>query len=102
MAYQSNYASAMQEAMEAIARAASTAGVSMKEAAAALQSLSIISDNANLARLITENGKKQSQEYREVIAPQKTKAETKNPYLADFEIPHYDFEDMNIKDLIDF
>jgi hypothetical protein len=53
-------------------------------------------------RQITENEKKQSQEYHEVIAPQKTKAETPNPYLADFEIPHYDFEDMNIKDLIDF
>ena len=102
MAYQSNYASAMQEVMETIARTASLAGVSMQEAAAALQSLSAIGVNANLARSIIEIGKEQSQEYREVIAHQKTKAETKNPYLADFEIPHYDFEDMNIKDLIDF
>ena len=72
----------------------------MAEAVAAFQNIYAIGDNAK--KLITENEKKQNQEYRDAIAPQKTKAETKNPYLKDFEIPHYDFEDMDIKDLIDF
>lgn len=30
------------------------------------------------------------------------KQEKKNPYLDDFEIPHYEFEDIDIKNLIDF
>lgn len=98
MAYQSNYANAMQKAADAIRRAASNVGVSMAEAVAALQNIYAIGE----IQLITENEKEQSQEYCEAITPQKTKAETKNPYLKDFEIPHYDFEDMDIKDLIDF
>jgi hypothetical protein len=98
----SNYANTMQEAMETIARTASMAGVSMQEAAAAFQNLYAIGGNAKPIQLITESEKKQSQEYREAIAPQQTKAETKNPYLEGFDIPHYDFEDMDIKDLIDF
>ena len=84
--------------MEAIARTAALVGVSMKDAVAAFQNIYAIGE----IQPITENEKKQSQEYREAIMLQKPKAETKNPYLTDFEIPHYDFEDMNIKDLIDF
>lgn len=98
----SNYANTMQEAIETMAKTASMAGVSMQEAATAFQNLYAIGGNAKPIQLITENEKKQNQEYREAIAPQKTKAETKNPYLEGFDIPHYDFEDMNIKDLIDF
>ena len=97
MAYQLN-TNTMQEAMEAIARTAALVGVSMKDAVAAFQNIYAIGE----IQPITENEKKQSQEYREAIMLQKPKAETKNPYLTDFEIPHYDFEDMNIKDLIDF
>lgn len=91
-------ANTLQEAMEAIAHTASRVGVSMAEAVAALQNIYAIGE----IQPITENEKKQNQEYREAIMLQKPKAETKNPYLTDFEIPHYDFEDMNIKDLIDF
>lgn len=33
---------------------------------------------------------------------EKTTKSNLNPYLEDFEIPHYDFEDTDIKNLIDF
>lgn len=98
----SNYANTMQEAMETIAKTASMVGVSMQEAAAAFQNLYTIGGNAKPIQLITEMEKKENQEYRETITPQKEKTETKNPYLEGFDIPHYDFEDMDIKDLIDF
>lgn len=98
----SNYANTMQEAIETMAKTASMAGISIQEAATAFQNLYAIGGNAKPIRLITEGEKKQNQEYHEAIAPQKTKAETKNPYLEGFDIPHYDFEDMDIKDLIDF
>ena len=94
----SNYVNAIQKAADNIGRVASNVGVSMAEAVAAFQNIYAIGE----IKPITENEKKQNQEYRDAIAPQKTKAETKNPYLKDFEIPHYDFEDMDIKDLIDF
>lgn len=83
------------EAFKAIANAASKAGVSMSEAASAFHSIYTCGlDNAKIIQEL------QSIETLKTMAQEKQ--ENKNLYLKDLEIPHYEFEDMDIKNLIDF
>lgn len=94
----------MQEAMRKIQRVASAAGVSMTEAVAALGNI-YKSCQGNAESINTINTLEQKTQEPLVKMAQALKEEKqlpKNPYLEDFEIPHYDFEDMEIKDLIDF
>lgn len=87
------------EAFKAIADAASKAGVSMSEAASALRSIYACGlGNAETTREL------QAMETLKTMARAtlQEKQEKKNPYLEDFIIPHYEFEDMDIKNLIDF
>lgn len=99
----------MSEAMRIIAHTASTAGVSMQEAVAAFQSLSALGGYANIDTALQsmQNGTKLQQTqaenlYKMARSAVEEKQEKKNPYLEDFEIPHYEFEDMDIKNLVDF
>ena len=87
------------EAFKAIANAASKAGVSMSEAASALRSIYACGlGNAETTRELhaMETLKTMAQ------ATLQEKQKKQNPYLEDFEIPHYEFEDIDIKNLIDF
>lgn len=89
----------LSEALRDIAKAASTAGVSMKEALSALESFYKLGGNADKPiKLITEKlaEKQKSAETLYTMAQAKIKENSVNPYLADFDIPHYDFEDMKI------
>ena len=95
----------MSEAMRIIAHTASAAGVSMQEAVAALQSLYALGGNnsPDTALQSMQNGTRLQQKQVENLYKMMTcKQEKKNPYLDDFEIPHYEFEDIDIKNLIDF
>lgn len=94
----------LQEAMKKLQYAASTAGVSMTEAVAALENI-YKSCQGNAESINTINTLEQKTQEPLIKMAQALKEEkqlSKNPYLEDFEIPHYDFEDTNIKDLIDF
>ena len=87
------------EAFKAIANAASKAGVSMSEATSALRSIYACGlGNAKTTRELQAIETLKTM----ALAATQEKQEKKNPYLEDFEIPHYEFEDMDIKNLIDF
>lgn len=94
----------MQEAMKRIQQAASTAGVSMTEAVAALRNIykSCQGNTESINTINTLEQKTQEPLVKMAQALKEEKQLSKNPYLEDFEIPHYDFEDTEIKDLIDF
>ena len=98
------------EALKAIADAASKTGMSMSEAISALHSIYAFGGNASSIDTALEsmqNGTKLQQKqaenlYKMARSAIKENQEKKNPYLEDFKIPHYEFEDMDIKNLIDF
>lgn len=95
----------LQEAMKKLQYAASTAGVSMTDAISALKNVYTVPGNEKPVKVAFEGAPISTQEALVTMAEAMRKAkekEKKNPYLEDFEIPHYDFEDINIKDLIDF
>ena len=96
----------MQNAMKKIQQAASTAGVSMGEAISALKNIYTVPENEKPIKGAFEGESCSAQQALVKLAQAmkefKEQEEKKNPYLEDFEIPHYDFEDMKIKDLIDF
>lgn len=94
----------MQEAMKKLQHAASTAGVSITEAIAALGNVykSCQGNTESINTINTLEQKTQEPLVKMAQALKEEKQASKNPYLEDFEIPHYDFEDTNIKDLIDF
>ena len=99
----------MSEAMCMIADTASAVGISMQDAVAAFQSLCAFGGNTNIDTALQsmQNGttfeQKQAKDlYKMARHVIEENQEKKNPYLEDFEIPHYEFEDMNIKNLIDF
>ena len=102
------FGKSMSEAMRIIANTASTAGISMQEAVAAFQSLYAFGGNSSLDTALQsmQNGTKLQQKQVENLYTMARNAikkqEKKNPYLDDFEIPHYEFEDIDIKNLIDF
>ena len=99
-----NHMAEMTEAMKKLQYAASTAGVSMTEAIAALGNIyKSCQGNAESINVInTLEQKTQEPLVKMAQALKEEKQLSKNPYLGDFEIPHYDFEDIDIKDLIDF
>lgn len=86
----------MQEAMEKVQRIARKSGRSTEEAISALKNIYIVPSKEKPVKVIFESAPtvKTIRENKE--------REKKNPYLEDFEIPHYDFEDMDIEHLIDF
>ena len=85
------------EALRDISKAASIAGVSMQEALAALENFYKLGGNADKPiKLITEKLAKEQKSAETIYTMAKAKVEETNPYLADFDIPHYDFEDMKI------
>lgn len=85
------------EALRDIAKAASIAGVSMQEALAALENFYKLGGNADKPiKLITEKLAEEQKSAETLYTMAKAKVEETNPYLADFDIPHYDFEDMKI------
>ena len=97
------------EAFKAIADAASKAGVSMSEAISALHSIYAFDGNASIDTALqsmqnnTKLQQKQAEHlYKMARSAIEEKQEKQNPYLEDFAIPHYEFEDMDIKNLIDF
>lgn len=96
------------EAFKAIADAASKAGISMSEAISALHSIYAFGGNASIdivqsMQNDTKLQQKQAENlYKMARSAIEEKQEKKNPYLEDFAIPHYEFEDMDIKNLIDF
>lgn len=95
----------MQEAMKRIQQAASMAGVSMAEAVSALKNIYTVPGNEKPVKATFEGAPISAQEALVKMAETMREAkerEKKNPYLEDFEIPHYDFEDMDIEHLIDF
>ena len=94
----------MQEAMKKLQHAASAAGVSMTEAATALGNIykSCQGNAESINAINTLEQKTQEPLVKMAQALKEEKRLPKNPYLEDFEIPHYDFEDMDIKNLIDF
>lgn len=103
------FGNSMSEAMRIIANTASTAGISMQEAVAAFQSLFALGGNSSLDTALQsmQNGTKLQQKQVENLYTMARsnaikKQEKKNPNLDDFEIPHYEFEDIDIKNLIDF
>lgn len=96
-----------QEAMKRVQQAASTAGVSMVEAVNALKSVYNTVPGDEKPVKVTFEGAAPSSSQEALIKIEKAmreakEREKKNPYLEDFEIPHYDFENMDIKSLIDF
>lgn len=87
------------EALRDIAKAASIAGVSMQEALAALENFYKLGGNASAdksIKLITEKLAKEQKSAETLYTMAKAKVEETNPYLVDFDIPHYGFEDMTI------
>lgn len=76
----------------------------MTEAIAALKNIyQSTQGNVECINVInTMNKKTQEPLVKMAQALKEEKQLPKNLYLEDFEIPHYDFEDMEIKDLIDF
>ena len=95
----------MQEAMKRIQQAASMAGVSMAEAISALKNIYTIPGNEKPVKVAFEGAPISAQEALVKMAEAMREAkeqEKKNHYLEDFEIPHYDFEDMDIEHFIDF
>lgn len=100
-----NQISDLQEAMQKISKAASAAGVSMAEATSALANI-YNQTQGNAESINTINTLDPTTQEPIIKMAQALKEEKqsrqKNPYLEDFEIPHYDFENMEIKNLIDF
>ena len=95
----------MQEAMKRIQQAASIAGVSMAKAVSALKNIYTVPGNEKPVKVAFEGAPISTQEALVKMAEAMQEAKErkkKNPYLEDFEIPHYDFEDMDIEHLIDF
>lgn len=96
----------MQEAMKRIQQAASTAGVSITEAVNILKNIYTVPGNEKPIKVAFEGAPCSTQQalvkLTQAMKEFKEQEEKKNPYLEDFEIPHYDFEDIKIKDLIDF
>ena len=80
----------MSDALSHMAKVASTCGLSLTEVMSILQQIYSIGGNAPTMV-------EYAQEIEKTRVPEK-----KNPYLEDFEIPHYEFENMDIKNLIDF
>lgn len=89
----------LSEALKDIAKAASIAGVSMQEAVNALKNIYTVPGNEKPVKVAFEGAPISTQEalieMAEVMREAKEREEI-NPYLADFDIPHYDFEDMKI------
>jgi hypothetical protein len=90
----------MVETLEKIATTAEKVGISTQEMISALSEISknIREDLdpvtvGSALKIISERMK-----YHQ----EKTTKSNLNPYLEDFEIPHYDFEDVDMKNLIDF
>ena len=94
------------EAMKRISKAASMTGVSLSEAISALQSLYACGlNNQTLESL--EKGTQLQQKQAETLhrLAQAKIHETEKPkksLFEDFEIPHYDLDDIDIKNLMDF
>lgn len=100
-----NSQAAFIEAMKRIQHTASIAGVSLKEAEAALNNLCEATQrNTECINALNTLDKKTQEPLIKMAQALKEEKqqEQKNPYLEDFEIPHYDFEDIDIKNLIDF
>ena len=100
-----NSVNEMQEAMKRVQQVASAAGVSMTEAVSALKNIYTVPGNEKPVKVAFEGAPISTQEALVKIAEAMREAkerEKKNPYLEDFEIPHYDFEDVDIEHLIDF
>ena len=94
----------LQQALQKIAKASSAVGVFMQEAMAALGNV-YKSCQGNAESINTINTLEQKTQEPLIKMAQALKEEkqiSKNSYLEDFEIPHYDLEDMDIKNIIDF
>lgn len=87
------------EAFKAIADVASKAGLSMSEAVSALHS--IYTCGLGNAKTTQELQAMETLNTMAQTAVQE-KAAKKNLYLEDFKIPHYDLDDIDIKNLMDF
>ena len=82
----------MSDALSHMAKVASMCGISLTEAMSILQQ--IYSVGGGISTMV---------EYAQEIEKTRVPAqEKKNPYLQDFEIPHYDFEDIDLNNFIDF
>ena len=85
------------EALKTIQHAASIAGVSMKDACAAFESFYKLGGNADKPiKLITEKLAEEQKSAETLYTMARAKVEETNPYLADFDIPQYSFEDIKI------
>ena len=90
----------MVEALEKMATTAAKAGISTQEM------IDILSEISKRTREdldpVTIGSALKVVSERMKDHQEKTAKSNLNPYLEDFEIPHYDFEDTDIKNLIDF
>lgn len=93
--------SSLQESMQKIQQAAVAAGISVSEAVKVLnkayKACQGNADSINTINTLDLSIQKPIEKMAQAMQEEK-----KNPYLGDFEIPHYDFEDMDIKNIIDF
>lgn len=88
----------MVEALEKMATTAEKVGISTQEM---IDSLSkIFKDTREDPVTVGSAPKVVSERIKD--HQEKTTKSNLNPYLEDFEIPHYDFEDTDMKNLIDF
>lgn len=92
----------MSDALSHMAKVASMCGLSLTEAMSALQRLYSVGGKASAMAEYAQEIEKTSAPAQKIETPRAPVQEKKNPYLQDFEIPHYDFEDIDLNNFIDF